>query len=133
MAPLPKRGPLDAIFSAAIAMGDRRNRRKYLVSAPSTPVLEKKRRLSELWLAYRDLDQTLVALRARARLPHALAPINVRKLIRQLARSKRQLERKIGNTLLIEKDHLKRRIQNLSHHWKRTEPTGITSKSDERI
>jgi hypothetical protein len=35
----------------------------------------------------------------------------VRKLIAQLSRSKRRIERKIGNTLLLEKQHLKRKIK----------------------
>lgn len=74
-------------------------------------------KLSELLRVYQDLEKTLRELKAvagsRAGLGSALKHIDVRGLIRQLSVSKRRLERKIGNTLLLEKAHIRRRIQSL--------------------
>jgi hypothetical protein len=80
-------------------------------------------KINELVRVYHDLEKTLKQLRQTAEknlaLESSLRHINVRKLITQLSRSKRRIERKIGNTLLLEKQHLKRRLQeltsNLSH------------------
>ena len=74
-----------------------------------------RRQLGELIRIYQDLEQTLQGLRSRA-LPNEtrLRTINLRKLIIQLARSKRRLERKIGNTILLEKQHLKDRLRVLT-------------------
>ena len=72
--------------------------------------------LHELIRVYQDLEKTLRALKASAgrNLEGSLKEINVRKLIAQLSRSKRKLERKIGNTLLLEKQHLKRRLKEIA-------------------
>ncbi len=69
-------------------------------------------KLHELIRVYQDLEHTLQGLRrsVEKNAEHSLRNINVRKLMVQLARSKRRLERKIGNTLLIEKQHLKKRL-----------------------
>ena len=71
----------------------------------------------ELIRVYHDLEKTLKGLRKRVEKnsPHGLSNINVRALIHQLTRSKRQLERKIGNTLLLEKQHLKRRLKAMTN------------------
>jgi len=81
----------------------------------TSPVLLKKRKLNELVRVYQDLEKTLKNLKKSAeRAETTLGHINVRKLISQLSRSKRRLERKIGNTILLEKQHLKRRIKVLT-------------------
>ena len=61
---------------------------------------------------YTDLEKTIKGLKATSRREAecALLHIDVKKLIQQLSRSKKRLERKIGNTLLLEKQHLKRRL-----------------------
>lgn len=78
----------------------------------------KNRKINELVRVYHDLEKTLKLLRKNAErnlaLESSLRHINVRKLIAQLSRSKRRIERKIGNTLLLEKQHLKRRIRELT-------------------
>ena len=82
----------------------------------SPPALLKRRRLHELLRVYQDLEKTLKHLKQSAErtTETSLAPINVRKLIVQLSRSKRRLERKIGNTILLEKQHLKKRIRTIA-------------------
>ena len=82
----------------------------------TSPSLLKRRRLTELVKVYQDLEKTLKHLKESAgrTTETSLSHINVRKLIVQLSRSKRRLERKIGNTLLLEKQHLKKRIRNLA-------------------
>jgi hypothetical protein len=78
-------------------------------------IQDAKARLGELIRIYQDLEKTLRGLKRRyekyekhdARFAH----LDLRKLISQLSRSKKRLERKIGNTLLLEKQHLKRRLK----------------------
>ena len=72
------------------------------------------KKLEELVRVYEDLENTLRVLR-RKKLGSGspLGQINVRKLIVQLSRSKRTLERKISNTILLEKQLFKRRLQSL--------------------
>lgn len=69
--------------------------------------------IDELFRVYYDLEKTLQQLR-RAYSKNAeltIRQINVQKLINQLTRSKRRLERKISNTLLLEKDEIKRKLK----------------------
>ena len=82
-----------------------------------------KGKIDDLLRVYHDLEKTLRHLKINAErnitIESALGQINIRKLIHQLSRSRRRIERKIGNTLLLEKQHLKQRIRtianNLSH------------------
>lgn len=78
---------------------------------------QKKHQFSELIRVYHDLERTLKGLRANLEknTETSLRNINVRALIVQLTRSKRRLERKIGNTLLLEKQHIKRRFRAITH------------------
>ncbi len=70
------------------------------------------RGLGELLRVYQDVERTLKSLRASAGpLDPSQYPINLKKLITQLSRSKRQIERKIGDTLFQEKQNLKRRFK----------------------
>ena len=70
------------------------------------------KKLDELVRVYEDLENTLKILRKKHLYDRStLAQINVKKLIVQLSRSKRSLERKISNTILMEKQLLKRRWQ----------------------
>lgn len=72
----------------------------------------KGKRMDDLIRVYEDLEKTLKTIRDTAGEGGAAAyPINVRKLIQQLARSKKRLERKIGNKILLERQNLKRRIK----------------------
>ena len=72
------------------------------------------RKIHDLVQVYRDLESTLKHLKRNAERSLAMdssPQINVRKLISRLSRSKKKLERKIGNTLLLEKQHFKRRLR----------------------
>jgi hypothetical protein len=72
----------------------------------------------ELIRVYQDLELTLRDLKRASDKPRAVCGIqyiDVRSLIRQLSRSKTRLERKIGNTLLLETDQIKRRIGRYLH------------------
>jgi hypothetical protein len=82
----------------------------------------KKRNIDDLVRVYHDLEKTLQVLRKSAEKNFAhpsVGQIDVRKLIARLSASKRKLRRKIGNTILLEKQSLKKRIKeftsNLSH------------------
>jgi hypothetical protein len=63
------------------------------------------KRLSELVSVYEDLERTLRRLKTSALQTsgNSLMQINVRKLIVQLSKSKRKIERKISSTLLSER------------------------------
>jgi len=91
--------------------------KKIYVTSPS---MLKRRRLHELLRVYQDLERTLKHLKESAgrTTETSFNSINVRKLIVQLSRSKKRLERKIGNTLLLEKQHLKKRIRNIASNLK---------------
>lgn len=80
-----------------------------------------KARLEQLWRAYEDLERMISLLKRRRAImgEASLRSIDVTKLLEQLARSKRRLERKIGNTLLLEKENLQRRLHTLANHWSR--------------
>lgn len=84
----------------------------------SAPALLKKQKIEDLLKVYQDLERTLKGLKATAErhafVESSLRYINIQKLIHQLSRSKRKLERKISNTLLIEKEQLKTRIQEMA-------------------
>lgn len=74
-----------------------------------------KNQLGDLIKIYHDLERTLRGLRLKTSCgQEALKNIDVRKLILQLKRSKRRLEQKIGNTLLVERQHLRRRLIHLA-------------------
>ncbi len=79
------------------------------------PRILKKPHLNELVRVYEDLEKTLRELKATyAKHDGTFPQINMHKLISQLSRSKRKLERKIGNTILLEKQQLKRKIRQLT-------------------
>jgi ribosomal protein S21 len=82
----------------------------------TSPTVLKRPAISELVKAYEDLEKTLRVLKKNCEknlvdADSTLRQINVRKLIDQLSRSKKKLERKIGNTILLEKQSLKKRIR----------------------
>lgn len=69
-------------------------------------------KLSDLMKVYHDLEKTLAHLKKSAEKHlHRDVPIDLKKLIRQLNRSKQRLERKIGNTILLEKQQMGRRLR----------------------
>ncbi len=77
-------------------------------------------KLSDLFKVYHDLEKTLTQLRKQAeKRLHRDMPIDVKKLIRQLNRSKQRLERKIGNTILLEKQEMRRRFDGVVTTLKR--------------
>jgi len=80
----------------------------------TSPKVLKAPHLSELVKVYEDLEKTLRHLKKNYGQDAVSAPIDIRKLILQLSRSKKKLERKIGNTLLLEKEHLERRLKSLA-------------------
>jgi hypothetical protein len=72
----------------------------------------KSKKIEELIRVYQDLEKTLKSLKASYEQNSAHSNyINVKKLIDQLSRSKKKLERKIGNTVLLEKQHFKKRLK----------------------
>lgn len=81
--------------------------------AKAKRTITRKRNLLELVRVYQDLERTLRELKSVAE-SHARATplkhIDIRQLIDRLSQSKRRLERKIGNTLALETDQMKRRI-----------------------
>jgi len=77
------------------------------------PPLLKSPRVLELVAAYRDLERTLRELR-RSRPDGQLAWIDMPKLIERLSHSKRRLERKISNTLLLETQQIKTKLRRLA-------------------
>lgn len=87
----------------------------------ASPQVLSKARLEQLWRAYEDLERVMAALKKRRALlgEVSLRSIDVTKLLDQLARSKRRLERKIGNTLLLEKEHLQKKLHHLASGWNR--------------
>jgi hypothetical protein len=86
--------------------------------AETSPKSLKTPALAELVRVYEDLEKTLSELKRTCEramgAETSLSYINVKKLIGQLMRTKRKLERKIGNTILLERQQLKRRIRSIS-------------------
>jgi len=74
-----------------------------------------KTKLQELVHVYEDLERTLKSLRGMAVGGGSLKQIDLKKLVAQLSRSKRKLERKIGNTFLLEKEHLRKKLETFIH------------------
>ena len=89
---------------------------KLLYRLPPSRNGKKKEKVTDLMRVYTDLEKTIRGLKATAKRDAecALLHIDMKKLIRQLSRSKKRLERKIGNTLLLEKQHLKRRLGSIA-------------------
>jgi len=74
----------------------------------------RKSKLEQLLRVYEDVESVLRNLRQKEGQMDESSSIDVRKLIEQLARSKRRIKSKIGNTLLLEKQNIKRRIKNFA-------------------
>ena len=75
-----------------------------------------RRKVKELIRLYTDVEKTLRGLQKNylQRTTDSVLPrINVRKLVVQLAHSKKRIERKLGNTLLLEKQILRRKLKSL--------------------
>jgi len=70
-------------------------------------------KLSELIRVYQDLERTLKGLKDGAERSVAAESINLHKLIDRLSKSKRVLERKIGEALAAEKAHIRKRFNRL--------------------
>ena len=79
----------------------------------SSAMSDKHGKLSELIRVYQDLERTLKALKANAERSVVAESINMRKLIDRLSKSKRVLERKIGEALAAEKAHIRKRFNRL--------------------
>jgi hypothetical protein len=71
-------------------------------------ISESSKSLRELVGVYQDLEKTLKRLKSDslAQPGKNVVPINVQKLIIQLAKSKRKIERKISSTLIHQRSHL---------------------------
>jgi hypothetical protein len=92
-----------------------KNRRvKSFSSGLKLKVAQPAKKLNELVGVYEDLEKTLKGLRASAILhgSNSLKQINLHKLIAQLSKSKRKIERKISSTLVHEKAQLSYRLGN---------------------
>lgn len=86
--------------------------------AKAKRIINKKRNLQELVRVYQDLERTLRELKSLAGNHARISPlkhIDMRHLIDRLSQSKRRLERKIGNTLSLETDQMKRRLSRFLH------------------
>lgn len=68
--------------------------------------------VDELVRVYEDLERTLKSLSKGS--TAAGYPINLRKLVEQLSRSKKRLERKIGNQLLLKRQNIRRKIKRIA-------------------
>jgi len=89
------------------------------------------KRLGELISVYEDLEKTLKNLKSSSLLHghNSVMQINLHKLISQLSRSKRKIERKISHTLLHERDQIR-------HQWEKWAPqlgSSRRSKSNSKI
>lgn len=71
----------------------------------SLKIAQPGKRLSDLVSVYEDLEKTLRSLKSKSLLQgqNSLMQININKLIVQLSRSKRNIERKISHVLLTER------------------------------
>lgn len=71
--------------------------------------------LEELLELYSDLERTLRRLgedtKRTARAGTTKAAIDMRKLVRELSRAKVEVEQRIHNKLLVERDRLRRKIE----------------------
>lgn len=78
------------------------------------------KRLSELVSVYEDLEKTLKGLKARTLIHggNSLREINIQKLITQLSKSKRKIERKISTTLVNEKAQMKNQLSKWAPRFK---------------
>ena len=89
----------------------------------SSPKLLKRQGVLELVRAYEDLEKTLKGLKKTYGNAHMLESsihsINVKKLIDQLSRSKKKLERKIGNTLLLEKQQWEKKFRAMTSNLRK--------------
>ncbi len=67
------------------------------------------KRLGELVSVYEDLERTLKRIKTTSLLHggNSLMQINIQKLISQLSKSKRKIERKISHTLLNERTQIR--------------------------
>ncbi|MCB9255227.1 MAG: hypothetical protein H6617_11140 [Bdellovibrionaceae bacterium] len=74
----------------------------------------KKATIEQLLRVYEDVEALLRTLKQKESQMLGAHSIDVKKLIDQLARSKKRLERKIGNTLLLEKHNIKRKLKGLA-------------------
>ncbi len=79
-------------------------------------------RLSDLMRVYEDLEDTLKGLRQMARKSSSmpLTQINLQKLITQMSKNKKRLERKIATTFLLETTYLKKRFGGIASKVGRT-------------
>lgn len=75
-------------------------------------IVQPAKRLSDLVSVYEDLEKTLKGLRTSSLLQgkNSLQEINIKKLITQLSKSKRKIERKISATLVNEKAQMRSQI-----------------------
>jgi len=89
------------------------------------------KRLGELISVYEDLEKTLKNLRSTA-LSHgqnSAMQINLHKLVSQLSKSKRKIERKISHTLLHERDQIRHQLEK----WAPRLSNGRGSKPQSRL
>ena len=70
-------------------------------------------KIGNLVRVYQDLERTLRNLKQVHRGNGSVPNINLKKLINQLSVSKKRMERKIGNTVLLEKQNFKNRIRSI--------------------
>lgn len=88
----------------------------------SVPRIMKCKKKVELIRAYRDLEKTLAKLNNKSRRLKYMDPmlhqINLKKLVIQLTLSKRRLEAKLSNSILLEKQKLKRKISAVTQYIK---------------
>ncbi len=80
-------------------------------------------KMDQLLRVYEDLEGVLKHLKKEGERRSQFGShhsIDIRKLVDQLSRSKKKLERKIGNKLLLEKQTIKRRLRLITSEWRKS-------------
>ncbi|MFM8314796.1 MAG: hypothetical protein ACKOA8_10960 [Deltaproteobacteria bacterium] len=99
---------------------------------PKVKLWKPAKRLSDLVSVYEDLEKTLKRLKTSSLMysSNSLMQINIQKLMAQLSKSKRRIERKISATLVSERNHLKHRLEGWSPKLRNKSSKWSKSKSD---
>lgn len=75
-------------------------------------------KVTELVKVYRDVERLLSKLKKSIEnSPSEDPPIDLYKLMERLNQSKKKLERKIGNTILLEKQQIRKRFKKVKHQF----------------
>lgn len=79
--------------------------------------MKKVKKIDDLIRVYEDLERTLIDIKSLACQGTSLKHINVKKLVKQLSKSKKKVEQKIGNLIVSEKEVLQKKIHKLTSQF----------------